>query len=72
MGCGGVGLNVVQAARIAGAVTIVAVDIDPLKLELAQQFGATHTIDSTLDEPISALDALTTGGRVARSVVVFS
>jgi Zn-dependent alcohol dehydrogenase len=45
VGCGGVGLNVVQGARIAGATTIVAVDTNPLKLDLARRLGATHTID---------------------------
>lgn len=42
VGCGGVGLNVVQAARIAGATTIVAVDTNPAKLHLAELLGATH------------------------------
>jgi S-(hydroxymethyl)glutathione dehydrogenase/alcohol dehydrogenase len=44
LGCGGVGLNVIQAARIVGASKIIAVDINPHKLELAKQFGATHVI----------------------------
>jgi S-(hydroxymethyl)glutathione dehydrogenase/alcohol dehydrogenase len=44
LGTGGVGLNVIQAARIAGATAIIAVDINANRLELAQQFGATHTI----------------------------
>ena len=44
LGCGGVGLNVIQAASISGAAMIVAVDIKAEKLELAKQFGATHTI----------------------------
>jgi len=45
VGCGGVGLNVVQGARIAGATTIVALDTNPHKLELATRLGATHTAD---------------------------
>jgi S-(hydroxymethyl)glutathione dehydrogenase/alcohol dehydrogenase len=45
VGCGGVGLNVVQGARIAGATTIIAVDPNPLKLELATRLGATHAVD---------------------------
>jgi S-(hydroxymethyl)glutathione dehydrogenase/alcohol dehydrogenase len=45
VGCGGVGLNVVQGARIAGASPIVAVDTNPRKLELAQRLGATHAVD---------------------------
>ena len=42
IGCGGVGLNVVQGARLAGADAIVAVDVQPAKLELARRLGATH------------------------------
>lgn len=44
LGTGGVGLNVIQGARIAGAVKIIAVDINPLRLEMAKEYGATHTI----------------------------
>ncbi len=43
-GCGGVGLNIIQGARIAGAGQIIAVDISPAKLELATRFGATHVV----------------------------
>ena len=44
-GCGGVGLNVVQGARLAGASRIIAVDLSEEKMELARKFGATHTVD---------------------------
>ncbi len=44
IGCGGVGLNVIQGARIAGATTIIAVDRFQSKLEMARSFGATHTV----------------------------
>jgi len=44
LGVGGVGLNVVQGARISGAGKIIAVDVNPQRLEMARQFGATHTI----------------------------
>tara|TARA_A100000171_G_C2119396_1_gene139848 strand:- start:1067 stop:1669 length:603 start_codon:yes stop_codon:yes gene_type:complete len=44
LGCGGVGLNVINASEISGAGRIVAVDINPKKLELAKQFGATDVI----------------------------
>ena len=44
LGCGGVGLNVIQGARIAGAAPIIAIDINARKLELARQFGATETL----------------------------
>jgi S-(hydroxymethyl)glutathione dehydrogenase/alcohol dehydrogenase len=54
-GCGGVGLNIVQAARLAGAATVVAVDINDAKLEAAKQFGATHTVNSSTDDAIAAV-----------------
>jgi S-(hydroxymethyl)glutathione dehydrogenase/alcohol dehydrogenase len=44
LGTGGVGLNVIQGARIAGASKIIAVDINPLRLEMALEYGATHTL----------------------------
>lgn len=46
LGCGGVGLNVINAAEIAGAGKIIAVDINPQKLDLAKQFGATDVIQA--------------------------
>ncbi|MEE3330920.1 MAG: zinc-binding dehydrogenase [Myxococcota bacterium] len=49
VGCGGVGLAAIQAARIEGVETIIAVDIDPTKLELAKQLGAHHAIDAGQD-----------------------
>jgi S-(hydroxymethyl)glutathione dehydrogenase/alcohol dehydrogenase len=49
IGCGGVGANVIQAARIAGATRIIAVDTLPAKLNLARGFGATHTVDARSD-----------------------
>jgi S-(hydroxymethyl)glutathione dehydrogenase/alcohol dehydrogenase len=55
VGCGGVGLNVVQGARIAGAGRIVAVDRVAGKLALALELGATETIDSSLVDPVAAL-----------------
>lgn len=50
IGCGGVGIAAIQAARIAGAHAILAVDIHPEKLERATRFGATHTLLSTGDD----------------------
>jgi Zn-dependent alcohol dehydrogenase len=44
VGCGGVGLNVIQGAVLAGATTIIAADVAEQKLKLAERFGATHTI----------------------------
>ncbi len=63
-GCGGVGLNVIQGARLAGAGLIAAVDRVPAKLETARRFGATHTVDASNPEVdvAKALRGLT-GGR---------
>jgi len=44
LGCGGVGLNVIQGCQVSGAGRIIAIDVNPKKLELAKQFGATDTI----------------------------
>jgi S-(hydroxymethyl)glutathione dehydrogenase / alcohol dehydrogenase len=62
IGCGGIGLSAVQGARIAGANRIVAVDTNPAKLELAQQLGATHMVDASVDDPVAAVKELTGGG----------
>ena len=63
VGCGGVGLQVIAAARLAGAHPIIAVDRAPEKLGLAQAQGATHTVDATEDgSPASTIRALTVGG----------
>lgn len=59
MGCGGVGLNIVQGARIAGAREIVAVDVNPAKLELATRLGATSTVDASTIDASSAVRDLT-------------
>ncbi len=60
-GAGGVGLNVIQGAAIAGAERIVAVDAQPAKLELARKFGATDLVDATKADPVEAIRALTAG-----------
>lgn len=59
VGCGGVGLNIVQGARMAGAEQIVAVDIHAAKLELAASLGATATIDASDGDPVGAVRDLT-------------
>jgi len=64
VGLGGVGMNVVQGAALAGAVKIVAVDLLDSKLEAARQFGATHTINGRDRDICEAVLALT-GGRGA-------
>jgi S-(hydroxymethyl)glutathione dehydrogenase/alcohol dehydrogenase len=50
LGTGGVGLNVIQGARIAGADKIIAVDINLSRLEMAKQFGATHIVQTTKED----------------------
>ncbi len=57
-GAGGVGLNAISGARIAGAARIVVIDIQPNRLEAALRFGATDVIDSTKADPVEALRAL--------------
>ena len=66
-GCGGVGDAAICGARLAGAHTIIGIDIDDRKLEWANEFGATHTINSSgmsNDEVVEALRALTGGNGV--------
>ncbi|WP_243405960.1 Zn-dependent alcohol dehydrogenase [Priestia megaterium] len=60
-GIGGVGVNAIQGARIAGASKIIACDVKPANLELAKTFGATHTINVASEEASQALKALTGG-----------
>jgi S-(hydroxymethyl)glutathione dehydrogenase/alcohol dehydrogenase len=57
IGCGGVGLSVVQGARLARAARIVAVDLAADKLAVARRLGATDTIDATASDPVAALRA---------------
>ena len=64
VGVGAVGLNVLQGARLAGARTIIAVDVSPRHLAMAPRFGATHVIDARREEVPAAVRALT-GGRGA-------
>ena len=63
-GCGGVGDAAIEGSRLAGAHTIIAVDIDDKKLECAKEFGATHVIDSTKVDPIEAIREITDGNGV--------
>lgn len=60
-GCGGVGLCIVQGARLAGAARIVAVDVVPHKLELARRLGASDAVDAREADPVEAVRALTDG-----------
>jgi S-(hydroxymethyl)mycothiol dehydrogenase len=68
IGCGGVGNAAIAGARLAGATTIVAVDVDDRKLEWAKGFGATHTVNSKNTDPVEAIRDLT-GGNGADVVV---
>jgi len=62
IGAGGVGLNAVSGARIAGASRIVVIDLQPKRLEVARKFGATDVIDSTKTKPVEAVRDLLRGG----------
>ena len=61
-GCGGVGLSAIQAARVAGAARIVAVDHNGSRLVLARQLGATDLVSPENGDPVAAIHALTGGG----------
>lgn len=69
IGAGGVGLNAIQGARIAGARRIVAVDMTEEKLDVAREFGATHGVLATLKSPWQATRKAL-GGRGADAVIV--
>ena len=69
IGCGGVGLNSIQGARLAGASPIIAVDVEPLKLAAAREFGATETINAK-SENVGERAAALNGGRKADWVFV--
>jgi S-(hydroxymethyl)mycothiol dehydrogenase len=68
IGCGGVGDAAILGARLAGAGTIIGVDIDPRKLEWARQFGASHVVNSRETDPVAAIRELT-GGNGADVVI---
>lgn len=61
IGCGGVGLNTVQGAVLAGAGTVVAVDLSQEKLDLAAAFGATHLVNAGEADPVELVRSLTNG-----------
>jgi S-(hydroxymethyl)glutathione dehydrogenase/alcohol dehydrogenase len=62
IGCGGVGLNCVQGAVLAGARRVIAIDIDIEKLPLAASFGATDLIDASTVDPVARVHELLPGG----------
>jgi S-(hydroxymethyl)mycothiol dehydrogenase len=61
IGCGGVGVAAIAGSALAGASTIIAVDIDAKKLATATSMGATHTVDSSTTDPVAAIQELTGG-----------
>jgi S-(hydroxymethyl)glutathione dehydrogenase/alcohol dehydrogenase len=69
IGCGGVGLNSVQGARLAGCATIIGVDLSDSKLEAARQFGATHVVNPASEDLAGRVGEIT-GGRKADYVFV--
>ncbi|MAO89220.1 MAG: S-(hydroxymethyl)mycothiol dehydrogenase [Dehalococcoidia bacterium] len=64
IGCGGVGNAAIAGAKLAGAHTIIAVDIDDRKLKWARDFGATHTVNSIGQDPVDEIRKLTNGNGV--------
>jgi len=62
IGCGGVGLSALQAARIAGAAPIIALDVVRAKLELARQMGATHSVDASQPDLLERVRGIAPGG----------
>ena len=61
IGCGGVGNAAIAGSSLAGATTIIAVDVDDTKLEWAKEFGATHTVNSRETDAVEAVRELTDG-----------
>lgn len=61
-GTGGIGMSVVQGARIAGAARIIAVDLDAGRLDRARTFGATHTVDASSADAVGEVRELSEGG----------
>ncbi len=60
-GCGGVGNAAIAGSHLAGACVIVAVDIDDRKLQQATEFGATHTVNSSMTDPVEYIRSVTGG-----------
>ena len=61
IGCGGVGAAAVAGAALAGAAKVIAIDLDPRKLEWATGLGATHTVDASSHDVVEAVQELTDG-----------
>jgi S-(hydroxymethyl)mycothiol dehydrogenase len=67
IGCGGVGDSVIAGSVLAGATTIIGVDVDPKKLEWAKEFGATHTVNPRDGDPVAKIKEITGGNGVNHS-----
>lgn len=61
IGCGGVGISVIMGARLAGATTIIAVDVQQSKLDWAREFGATHTVNPSDGDAVANIRMITGG-----------
>src|SRR5205814_6980449 len=61
IGCGGVGVNIIQGAKLAGARMIIAVDIHDFKLAMARELGATHVVNGKQQNPVKVARELTGG-----------
>ena len=61
VGCGGVGLNVIQGARLLNASKIIAIDVGEGQLEFAMKFGATHTVNASFQDPVERVLNITDG-----------
>src|SRR5438445_307456 len=70
IGCGGVGLNVIQGAKLVSAGRIIAVDLLDNKLDYARQFGATDTVNAGQGNPVEQVRALSGGGVAYASEVI--
>ena len=62
LGAGAVGMSAIMAARLIGCGTIIAIDLDQERLELATELGATHTVDAGSWDPVAEVRAITGGG----------
>src|SRR5690242_18092909 len=63
-GCGGVGLNTIQMARLVGAAKVIAVDVLRKKLDWALEVGATHVVDASREDPVARVQAIAGAGGV--------
>jgi S-(hydroxymethyl)glutathione dehydrogenase/alcohol dehydrogenase len=61
LGCGGIGLNIIQGAALSGARRVIAVDLQDWKLELARKFGATDVVNARTEDAVESVRAITGG-----------